>query len=89
MIREFVWGRAFRRAFKSRIAGQPVESLFWQKIDVFRQDPFDARVKTHRLAGKLERYWAFSVAYDCRVIFRFLSEDRVVLVDIGTHEEVY
>jgi mRNA-degrading endonuclease YafQ of YafQ-DinJ toxin-antitoxin module len=89
MIREFVWAGAFKRAIKSRVAGQAVETLFWQKLDVFRQNPFDASLKTHRLAGKLERYWAFSVAYDCRVIFRFLSEERALLVDIGSHEEVY
>ena len=89
MIREFVWASAFRCAFKSRVAGQAVEILFWQKLEVFRQDPFDPRLKTHRLAGKLERYWAFSVAYDCRVIFRFLSDERAVLADIGSHEEVY
>lgn len=89
MISEFVWTGAFKRAFKNRVAGQPMENLFWKKLDIFREDPFDARLKTHRLVAKLEGYWAFSVAYDCRVVFRFLSDDRVLLIDIGTHEEVY
>jgi mRNA-degrading endonuclease YafQ of YafQ-DinJ toxin-antitoxin module len=89
MIEEFVWGSAFRRAFKNRVAGQPEERLFWERLEILRQDPFDARLKTHRLAGKLEQYWAFSVAYDCRVVFRFLSDTRVLLANIGTHDEVY
>jgi mRNA-degrading endonuclease YafQ of YafQ-DinJ toxin-antitoxin module len=89
MIEEFVWGSAFKRAFKNRFAGRADEGLFWERLAVFRQDPFDARLKTHRLAGKLEQYWAFSIAYDCRVVFRFLSDNRVLLANIGTHEEVY
>ncbi len=89
MIEEFVWGSAFRRAFKSRVAGRPGEILFWEKLEVFRRDPFSAQLKTHRLSGKLEPYWAFSVAYDCRVVFRFLADDCVLLANIGTHDEVY
>ncbi len=38
--------------------------------------------------------WAAWVEYDCRVVFAFEpdpegTEDLIVLVDIGSHEEVY
>jgi len=29
------------------------------------------------------------VAYDCRVVFQFLDERNVLLIDIGKHDEVY
>jgi mRNA interferase YafQ len=46
------------------------------------------------LAGKLDGLWSSSVAYDCRIIFAFrkdttTEEDLIVLVDIGSHDEVY
>ncbi len=56
---------------------------------LFSQNPFDRRLRAHKLTGKLEGLWAFSVTYDCRVIFKFLDKDEVLLVDIGSHDEVY
>ena len=53
------------------------------------RNPFDARLRTHKLTGKLEGLWAFSVDYGCRVIFNFLKEGEVLLIDVGGHDEVY
>jgi len=46
-------------------------------------------LKTHKLSGELRNLWSFSLEYDLRVVFFFAEENKVVLVDIGTHEEVY
>jgi mRNA-degrading endonuclease YafQ of YafQ-DinJ toxin-antitoxin module len=53
------------------------------------KNPFHPALRTHKLVGKLEGLWAFSVTYDCRVVFRFMNGDEVLLVDIGGHGEVY
>ncbi len=53
-------------------------------------DPFAASLKTHRLTGKLGGCWAFSVDNDCRVVFLFIKGyQKVLLLDIGSHDEVY
>ena len=51
-------------------------------------------LRTHKLKGKLSGAWAFSVEYDCRIIFNFelnpeTQEEEINLIDIGTHDEVY
>lgn len=51
-------------------------------------------IKSHKLTGTLEGYWSCSVSYDCRIIFTFSQdmeseETLIVLVDIGSHDEVY
>ena len=51
--------------------------------------PFSPQLRTHKLSGKLEGQWAFSVDDDCRVVFEFIGEDKVLLIDIGSHDEVY
>jgi len=56
---------------------------------MFAKDPFQSRLRTHKLTGKLDGLWAFSVSYDCRVIFKFLSKKEILLIDIGGHDEVY
>ena len=66
-----------------------LERLFWKKMEVFSRDPHDPSLKTHKLSGELEGLSSFSINYDVRVIFKFLDKKRVLLVDIGSHGEVY
>jgi mRNA-degrading endonuclease YafQ of YafQ-DinJ toxin-antitoxin module len=55
----------------------------------FTDNPHHHSLRTHKLSGKLRGLWAFVVAYDCRVVFQFLDERNVLLIDIGKHDEVY
>jgi len=50
---------------------------------------FEPQLKTHKLTGKLQDLWSFSIDYDLRVIFYFVNETNAVFVDIGSHDEVY
>jgi len=58
-------------------------------MTLFSKNPFHRKLRTHKLSGKLEGLWAFSVTYDCRVIFKFLNGEGILLIDIGGHDEVY
>jgi mRNA-degrading endonuclease YafQ of YafQ-DinJ toxin-antitoxin module len=49
---------------------------------------------THKLSGELYGLWACSCGYDCRIVFALEQAEQsgdevVVLLDIGTHDEVY
>lgn len=55
------------------------------KENIFRNNPFDDRLKTHKLSGKFGDLWAFSVDYDCRIIFEFKSGKAAVFHAIGGH----
>jgi len=57
-------------------------------------DPFAPPLETHKLKGQLAGSWACSAGYDLRIVFDFVkeknqAEDVMLLIDIGTHEEVY
>lgn len=84
------WDQGFKRIYKKKVKNnEELKKRFWDAMVLFSKEPFNPRLRTHKLTGKLEGLWAFSVAYDCRVIFKFLDEDNVLLIDIGGHEEVY
>jgi mRNA interferase YafQ len=58
------------------------------------ENPNDARLKTHHLSGRLAGLQACSAGYDCRIVFA--KEKRantkaevLLLINIGSHEEVY
>jgi mRNA-degrading endonuclease YafQ of YafQ-DinJ toxin-antitoxin module len=90
VIVEVSFSSSFKRAFKKRIkVNVDLEARFWQKLEQFTVDPFDPSLKTHKLSGKLKEFWSFSVDYDERVLFYFAEGEKAVLVDIGSHDEVY
>lgn len=53
---------------------------------IFFKNPFDPRLKTHKLSGELQDYWSFSINYSDRIVFRFISDDEVLFHRIGSHD---
>lgn len=87
---KLVWDQRFKRIYKNKVKNnEELKKKFWQTLEIFSHHPFDPRLRTHKLTGKLEGLWAFSITYDCRIIFSFLSKDEALLIDIGGHDEVY
>ena len=89
MIRA-VWDQGFKRSYKKRVRNNSrLKKKFWEKMEIFLENPFSPQLRTHKLSGKLAGQWAFSVDDDCRIVFEFVGEDRVLLIDVGSHDEVY
>ncbi len=87
---QITFSSSFKKAFRKKIKGKKdIENKFWATIDIFISKPFDKRLKTHKLSGRLKDLWSFSVEYDLRAIFYFTKGDKAVLIDLGTHDEVY
>ena len=63
-----------------------IQELAKKKDGWFRRNPFDPRLRTHKLKGELSGAWAYSVNREYRVLFRFLKGDEVIYYDIGTHD---
>ncbi len=90
MMIEFVWDSGFKRSYKKKIASnKKLKSKFEENLKLFAINPFNPLLRTHKLSGILKDCWAFAVDYDFRIIFKFLTENKVLLIDIGTHDEVY
>ena len=84
------WDQGFKRVYRKKVKNDDeLKSRFWGAVEMFAKDPFQSRLRTHKLTGKLDGLWAFSVSYDCRVIFKFLSKKEILQIDIGGHDEVY
>lgn len=65
---------------------EKINLLYADKERLFFTDPYHPQLKTHKLSGKLSSFWAFSVDYHYRVLFRFITPNVVIFYDIGTHE---
>jgi len=87
---EITLSPAFIKAFNKRTKFNPLlVKNFRDKINIFKQNPFDMRLKTHKLSGNLKDFYSFSLEYDCRIIFYFADKNKVVFFDVGSHDQVY
>jgi addiction module RelE/StbE family toxin len=78
--------RSFRKIIRNNI---DIKNKFTEKLELLKENPYHPFLKTHKLSGKLQNYMAFSIDYNFRVVFKFINNNTVLLIDIGTHEEVY
>ncbi len=94
-MRKLAWDSSFRQAFKRQTRRDRIlQERIFDVLDQLARDPFLPMLKTHKLSGQLQGLWACWVEYDCRIIFAFetepqTGEESIVLIDLGTHDEVY
>lgn len=74
----------FRKNYK-RLPSR-IKDLAESKESLFKVNPFSPQLKTHKLVGDLEGYWAFSINYRYRIIFQFIDDNTVKFVIVGGHE---
>jgi addiction module RelE/StbE family toxin len=85
-----IWDEGFKRKVQKLMKYDvELKKKFSDAVILFEEYPFDNKLKTHKLSGKLKDLWAFSIDYHYRIVFEFLDSQNVKLVDIGTHGDVY
>lgn len=57
-----------------------------EKEKIFKDISFHPILKTHKLSGKEKEVWAFWINHSYRVKFIFLGGEKVLFLDIGTHD---
>ncbi len=62
-----------------------VKNLAEEKEQIFRKNPFDSKLKTHKLKGNLNGFLSFSINQKYRIIFEFVNSDTVWFHSIGNH----
>jgi len=95
MTRKLVLTPRFKRSLRKFVKGdkrlqrQIEETLRQMETDLFSQN-----LATHRLKGEFDGLRACSCGYDCRIIFSIeknveTDQEVVVLLNIGSHDDVY
>ena len=74
----------FLRQFKKLPKEVQESAVKCEKL--FRENPFDVRLKTHKLHGTMQEYWAFSISYNYRVGFTLINGNLSRFHAIGSHD---
>lgn len=89
------WSSSFKRAYKKTTKNNPeISEKVIDTIRLLKTNPFNPKLKSHKLTGILEDNWACSVVFDIRIIYTFVQnpinkETEILLINIGSHDEVY
>ena len=79
----------FLKVYKKRIfPNYSLDNKFKERLKLFIEDHANPVLKNHSLKGKKSSYRSFSVTGDIRVIYEKV-QDGILLLDIGTHNQVY
>jgi len=81
---DIIYTAEFIRLFKKLPKEVKKEAV--KKEILFKKNPFDSKLKIHKLGGKLKGCWSFSISYSHRIICEFDSNKIVYFHSIGNHD---
>lgn len=85
----------FKRSYKKFIKRYPnLQYNIDFTIEQLVKEPFSPTIITHKLSGDLYELFSCKCGYDCRIIFSIeqikgQTDKTILLVDIGTHDDIY
>jgi len=80
----------FKKHYKQRISHNlKLIQKTSERLQLFQDNPSNSLLKNHALVGKKIGLRAFSVTGDIRIVYLPVSENEVILLDIGSHNQVY
>lgn len=81
---------SFKKAFKKRISfDRKLAAKVASRIELFQKNPTDPILRDHQLTGKQKELRSFWVTGDVRIVYFVASSNRVIFLDIGSHNQVY
>ena len=89
------WTPKSIRTFKKLVRKNPqLRLLIEATLELLSEDCFNPSLQTHKLIGDLSGIWSCSIDYDYRILFEFAidpedEEEAILLLKMGSHDEVY
>lgn len=86
-----VWSASFIRTAKRFLRRHPdLRGVFSDVVHRLERDPHDPELRLHPLQGKLAGKQAVRLTFSYRIVLTIeVVEREVILLDIGSHDEVY
>lgn len=83
--------RHFERQARKFLRKHPdLKSTVKETLEQLQQDPFKPGLKLHGLSGNLAGIQAVSITHSYRLILTLkITDQEIILIDIGSHDEVY
>ena len=85
------WTSTFVKASKKFFKKHPqLKSDFKYLLTLLEEDPFQQRLKLHQLKSRHKEKYSVSLTYSYRVVLYLeVVNKEIILLDIGSHDDVY
>ncbi len=83
----YLASKKFKKSF-DRLP-KSVRLQFINRRKLFESEPYHPLLHNHSLTGRFADCRSFNVNGDVRIIFAYIDEGTVHLIDIGTHSQLY
>lgn len=86
-----ITSKKFKKVAKKFFKKHPeVISRYKKTMNLIIEDPFHPSLRLHKLSGDLEGTYSISITMQYRITLEFYIEgNSIILLNIGSHEEVY
>jgi toxin HigB-1 len=90
-VAEIVYTDSYIRRARKFIKKHPeLVSQYEKTLKLLELNPNHPSLRLHKFHGHLSELYSVSINISYRISLDFIiDEDKIILVDIGTHEEVY
>jgi len=79
--------RVAKKFFKKH---QNLKEKYAKTILLLQKNPYHPSLRLHKPQGNLSEYHSISIDMEYRIIIDFIIiNDEIILLDIGSHDEVY
>ena len=86
-----IYTESYIRRVKKFIKQHPeILSQYEKTLKLLEVNPFHPSLRLHKLKGKLEKLYSVSINISYRICIDFIiGKDKIILIDIGKHEDIY
>jgi proteic killer suppression protein len=90
-VAEIIYTNSYNKRAKKFFKKHPqLTSQYEKTLKLLELNPYHSSLSLHKLQGKLFELYSVSINISYRISIIFLiEEDKIIPVDVGSHEEVY
>ncbi|KKP55744.1 MAG: hypothetical protein UR80_C0001G0003 [Parcubacteria group bacterium GW2011_GWB1_35_5] len=66
-----------------------IVNKFFERLELFKKDKFNPVLNNHKLHGEYKECSSINITGNFRAVFKYINEDYILFLDIGTHAELY
>lgn len=68
---------------------KPQQNKLAELLEILQEKPFGPKLHTKSLTGPLTGFYSFRITRDWRVIFQFLTPDKIKVIELGHRKDIY
>ena len=91
MAYEIRLSESYKKRLRKFIQSYKDMAVRYEKtLRILQENPYHPSLRLHKLKGNLSEHYSISINIEYHIIMDFMIVDEVIiLLDIGSHDEVY